>query len=62
MLDTELIHEYNALERVCDAIYQRMDRTSAQAAYQRLSDRLARIDARMAEIERSVPPTILYAD
>lgn len=62
MLDTELIREYNALERVCDAIYQRMDHTSATSTYQRLSERLARIDGRMAEIERSVPPSVLYAD
>lgn len=60
MLDTELVREYNRLERMAWAIIDRQNRAN-EGAYQRLSERLSEIDGRMAEIERSVAPAVLYA-
>lgn len=61
MLDTELIREHHHLEDIAWSLIERQQ-TAHHRTYESLADRLARIDARMAEIERSVPARLLYAD
>lgn len=61
MLSSELISEHRHLTDVAWSLIERQNHVS-QVAYLRLSERLSRIDARMAEIERSVPASALYAD
>lgn len=60
MLDHELVREYNRLESLAWAIIERQNRAN-ERTYQTLAGRLAAIDGRMAEIERSVAPQVLYA-
>lgn len=61
MLDTELIREHHHLEDIAWSLIERQQ-VASQRTYETLADRLARIDSRMAEIERSVPASVLYAD
>lgn len=60
MLDHELVREYNRLESLAWTLIERQNRSN-ERAYQNLAQRLSAIDGRMAEIERSVAPTVLYA-
>lgn len=61
MLSSELINEHRHLTDVAWSLIERQNHVS-QAAYQKLAQRLSEIDARMADIERSVPASLLYAD
>lgn len=61
MLDTELIREHHHLEDIAWSLIERQQ-VAHHRTYEALAARLSEIDARMAEIERSVPASVLYAD
>jgi predicted transcriptional regulator len=61
VLNSELVREYSALERKLDTLNDRLDRVRSSNAYNVLAERLAEIDRRMADIEASVPESVLQA-